>query len=225
MDAPWRAIGDRLGVQTRVRVTSLRQTGAGVEVLTRDRDVERADAVVVALPAPLAVQLAPQHPAVAVLREIRYVPHIRLYAARRAAGPPRTGVHAFPNETVATVELGTGRDGAWGQVPDDWQWELICAPADTSGPLLALSDEEASERLWTEASRIDPRIFPLDDAEIRLLVRWTHAVPVVDPGYHARLRRLRQQPPIVFCGDWLVQPCVEGAVRSGAIAAGLLGPA
>jgi predicted NAD/FAD-dependent oxidoreductase len=29
----------------------------------------------------------------------------------------------------------------------------------------------------------------------------------------------------VFCGDWLVQPCVEGAVRSGAIAAGLLGPA
>jgi predicted NAD/FAD-dependent oxidoreductase len=48
---------------------------------------------------------------------------------------------------------------------------------------------------------------------------------VVDPGYHARLRRIRQSPPIVFCGDWLVQPCVEGAVRSGAIAARLLGAA
>jgi protoporphyrinogen/coproporphyrinogen III oxidase len=225
MDAPWRALGDRLGVRTGVRVTGLRETGAGVEVLTADGEIERADGVVVALPAPLAAELAPDHPASAILREIRYVPHVRLYAARRAAGPPRTGVHAFPNDIVATVELGTGRDGAWGQVPAEWQWELICAPAASSGPLVALSDEEASDRLWTEASTIDPRIFPLDDAEVRLLVRWPHAVPVVDPGYHARLRRLRQQPPIVFCGDWLVQPCVEGAVRSGAIAAGLLGPA
>jgi len=214
MDAPWRALGQRVGV---------RAAGAGVEVVTGEGETERADAAVVALPAPLAVDLAADHPAADVLREVRYAPHVRLYAARRAAGPARTGIHAFPNDTVATVELGTGRDGAWGQVPDDWQWELICAPAATSGRLLALSDDEASERLWTEASRIDPRIFPLDDAEIRLLVRWTHAVPVVDPGYFARLRRLRQAPPIVFCGDWLVQPCVEGAVRSGAIAAAVLG--
>jgi oxygen-dependent protoporphyrinogen oxidase len=225
MDAPWRALGERLGVRTGVRVESVREASDGVEVMVEGGGIERADAVVVAVPAPLAADLAPDHPAAGALREIRYVSHVRLYAAHRAAGPSRTGIHAFPNDTVATVELGTGRDGAWGQVPDDWQWELICAPAATSGPLLELSDDEASDRLWTEASRIDPRIFPLDEAEIRLLVRWRHAVPVVDPGYHARLRRLHQSPPIVFCGDWLVQPCVEGAVRSGEIAARLVGAA
>jgi predicted NAD/FAD-dependent oxidoreductase len=208
-----------------VRVDSVREARGGVEVMVEGDGIERADAVVVAVPAPQAANLTPDHPAADVLREIRYAPHVRLYAARRAAGPSRTGIHAFPNDTVATVELGTGRDGAWGQVPVDWQWELICAPAATSGPLLDLSDDEASDRLWTAATRIDPRIFPLDEAEIRLLVRWRHAVPVVDPGYHARLRRLHQSPPIVFCGDWLVQPCVEGAVRSGEIAARLLGAA
>jgi oxygen-dependent protoporphyrinogen oxidase len=223
MDAPWRSLGERLGVRTGVRVATVREAGDGVEVVVDGGEVVRADAAVVAVPAPIAVELVREHPATSVLGKIRYVPHVRLYAARRAAGPPRTGIHAFPNDAVATVELGTGRDGAWGEVPDDWQWELICAPAATSGPLLGLSDDEASDLLWTEASRIDPRIFPLHDAEIRLVVRWAHAVPVVDPGYHARLLRLRQSPPIVFCGDWLVQPCVEGAVRSGAIAAGLLG--
>src|SRR5262249_7165570 len=156
-----------------------------------------ADAVVVAVPAPLAADLAPEHPAAAVLRSIRYAPHIRLYAAREADGPPRTGIHAFPNTTVATVELGPGRDGAWGRVPDGWQWELICAPAASSDPLLARSDDEASAILWHEAKRIDPRIFPLEDAQVRLLVRWTHAVPIVDPGYYRRLAAFPQRPPIV----------------------------
>lgn len=224
MDAPWRALGERLGVRTGVRVMAVRARGSGAEVVIDGAPAEQADAVVVALPAPVAAAVAPDHQASAVLRQIRYAPHLRLYAARLSNGAPRTGVHVFPNQTVATVEMGPGRDGAWGAVPDDWQWQLICAPAATSGPLLAMSDEDASARLWTAAFRIEPRIFPLADAEVRLLVRWQYAVPVVEPGYYARLRGLRQSPPILFCGDWLVQPCIEGAVRSGQLVARLLGP-
>jgi predicted NAD/FAD-dependent oxidoreductase len=51
------------------------------------------------------------------------------------------------------------------------------------------------------------------------------AVPTVDRGYLARIRTLPQRPPIVFAGDWLVQPCVEGAVRSGERAAAAFGRA
>jgi predicted NAD/FAD-dependent oxidoreductase len=73
--------------------------------------------------------------------------------------------------------------------------------------------------LWEAATAIDRRLFPLDDADVVQLIRWPHAVPAVGPGYFARVRSFVQRPPIVFAGDWLVQPCVEGAVRSGNAAA------
>ena len=65
-------------------------------------------------------------------------------------------------------------------------------------------------------------LFRLEDADVVQLIRWQHAVPDVRPGYHRRLADFRQRPPVVFAGDWLVQPCVEGAVRSGAAAAAVL---
>jgi protoporphyrinogen/coproporphyrinogen III oxidase len=226
MDAPWRALAERLDLRTGVtveRVAVVAGPTPAVEIFASGHAPERFDGAVLALPAPLCASLVQDHPAAAILAEIRYAPHVRLYMARQSNGPARTGVHAFPNETVATVELSTGRDGAWGRVPDDWQWQLMCAPAATSGRLLELPDAELRTVLWSEAAKIDPRIFSLAAAKITLVVRWRHAVPIVGPGYFARLRALDQRPPIVFAGDWLVQPCVEGAVRSGIRAAATFG--
>jgi oxygen-dependent protoporphyrinogen oxidase len=226
MDAPWRALAARLDVRTGVtveRVTMAAGAPGAVDIFARGRERERYDGVIVAVPAPVAATLIGEHPAAATLRGIRYAPHVRLYAARRGDGPPRTGIHALPNANVATVELSTGRDGAWGRAPDDWQWQLICAPAATSGRLLDLPDAELRTLLWSEAARIDPRIFPLAAAEVTHVVRWRHAVPIVGPGYFGRVRSVAQRPPIAFAGDWLVQPCVEGAVRSGIRAAAVFG--
>jgi predicted NAD/FAD-dependent oxidoreductase len=108
-------------------------------------------------------------------------------------------------------------------VPDDWEWALVCAPAAASGPLLDAPDDEVTHRLWDAATKIDPRLFDLDSAEVVQLIRWRHAVPAVGPGYFARLAGFAQRPPLVFAGDWLVQPCVEGAVRSGDAAAACFG--
>jgi oxygen-dependent protoporphyrinogen oxidase len=221
MDAPWRRLADSVGVRTGVAVTGVRAAAGGVEVSTSD-GTERYDAAVVAVPAPVAFELLPAADRPDWLGEVDYVPHVRLYAARRGTGPARSGVHVFPNDLVATVELGGGRFGAWGQVPDDWEWALVCAPAAASAPLIDAPADEVQDRLWRAASAIDPRLFRLEDADVVQLIRWRHAVPDVRPGYHRRVGGLRQRPPIVLAGDWLVQPCVEGAVRSGNRAADVL---
>jgi oxygen-dependent protoporphyrinogen oxidase len=223
MDAPWRRLADSLGVRTGVEVTAVRADAGGVEVTTGEGH-EPFDAAVVAVPAPVAAGLLEGDHRPPWLDQVGYVPHVRLYAARHGTGPARSGIHVFPNDVVATVELGGGRFGAWGQVPDDWEWALVCAPAAASAPLVDAPEDDVKARLWEAATRIDPRLFALDDADVVQLIRWRHAVPDVRPGYFRRLADLRQEPPIVFAGDWLVQPCVEGAVRSGqAAAAALLG--
>jgi oxygen-dependent protoporphyrinogen oxidase len=215
-DAPWRRIGDLVDVRTATSVRRVARDGTGVVVQTDD-GAEHADGCVVAVPAPVAASLVEGAPP--WLGEVPYAPHVRLYAARRAAGPARSSIHVFPNEFVATVEIGAGRSGSWGQVPDDWCWALVCAPAAGSGPLLDRPADEVTAMLWERARRIDPRLFRLESADVVHLIRWERAVPVVGLGYFRRVGALHQEPPIVYAGDWLVQPCVEGAVRSGEAAA------
>lgn len=226
MDVPWRILGERLGIRTAANVERIASAvDGGVELTVAGEPAERFDGAVVAVPAPVAAEIVDPADLPDVVRTIRYAPHVRLYAARHAPGKPRIGVHVFPNDEVATVELGRGADGGWGQIPDDVEWALVCAPSASSGPLLALDDEALKDRLWTVATAIEPRLFPLADAEMTHLIRWPMAVPIVDHGYIGRIRTLPQRPPIVFAGDWLVQPCVEGAVRSGERAAAAFGPA
>jgi len=221
MDAPWRRLADSFDLRTGIEVTAIQSAGTGVTVTTGEGD-EGFDAAVVAVPAPVACGLVADRDRPDWLPDVGYVPHVRLYAARRAIGPARSGIHVFPNDLVATVELGGGRFGAWGQVPDDWEWALVCAPAAASAPLVDAAEDEVKGRLWEAAAHIEPRLFRLEDADVVQLIRWRHAVPDVRPGYHSRVAGLRQRPPVVFAGDWLVQPCVEGAVRSGNAAAGAL---
>ncbi|MET0908462.1 MAG: FAD-dependent oxidoreductase, partial [Ilumatobacteraceae bacterium] len=224
MDAPWRHLAAELGVTTGVDVASLSVEGAGVTV-TAGGSTTRYDGAVVAVPAAVAATLVDPAHRPAWLEDVRYVAHVRLYAARRGTGPSRSGIHVFPNDLVATVEQGPGREGSWGQVPDGWQWALVCAPAAASAELVDADPDEVRRRLWAAATEIDPRLFPLETADVVQLIRWPRAVPDVGPGDHARLATFRQRAPLVFAGDWLVQPCVEGAVRSGIAAAAVFGEA
>lgn len=221
MDAPWRDLADLVDARCGVEVDRVERRDGGVAVHAAG-STEHYDAAVVAVPAPVAAEMVEPVAQPSWLRRIRYVPHVRLYAARRGAGPGRSGIHVFPNDLVATVEFGAGRFGAWGEVPDDWAWGLVCAPGSSSAPLLDEPEESVIDRMWSTARRIDPRLFPLDRADVVQLIRWRHAVPDVGPGYHGRIAGFRQSSPVVFAGDWLVQPCVEGAVRSGEAAAAVI---
>jgi protoporphyrinogen oxidase len=141
MDSPWRYLGERLGIRTDATVERVAPVDGGVEVVIAGV-ADRYDGVVVAVPAPVAVGIVAAGALPAAVADIEYAPHVRLYLARRGDGPPRRGIHAFPNETVATVEYGAGGHGAWGRVPPGWEWALICAPAASSRRLQELPHPE-----------------------------------------------------------------------------------
>ena len=161
MDSPWRHLGERLGVRTGATVERVAPMAGGVEIVV-DGVAESYDGAVVAVPAPVAARIVAPEALPAAVADIEYAPHVRLYLARQGVGPPRSGIHAFPNETVATVELGAGGDGSWGRVPTGWEWALLCAPAASSGRLLELPDDELAAELWEAGSKIDSRLFPLE---------------------------------------------------------------
>ena len=182
---------------------------------------ERYDGAVVAVPAPVAATLVDPPHRPAWLDDVRYVPHVRLYAARRGTArrpqrhprvPQRPRRHRRAGQRVARgVGPGARRLGVGARVRPGRGERPSC-----STPTATRSSDGCGRR----RREIDPRLFRLDDADVVQLIRWRHAVPDVGPRLlHPAAPRSRQRPPLVFAGDWLVQPCVEGAVRSGNAAA------
>jgi predicted NAD/FAD-dependent oxidoreductase len=70
-----------------------------------------------------------------------------------------------------------------------------------------------------------PDLFALEDAAIVHDIRWEWAIPQMETGHYTRLASYERRPPLVLAGDWTEQACVEGAVRSGEVAAAAFGRA
>lgn len=222
MDSPWRQLADRVGARYSTEVTRVGTAGAGGAWLMTGGERQEFDAIVLAVPAPVAARLLGDA-APPLLAEVPYVPHVRAYVARPSdARIARTAVHVFPNDIVATVERGSGGDPAWGRVPVGWEWALICAPSASSEHLVDLPHDDLMDVLFSTAAELTGERIEWRDYEVAHLVRWSHAVPVVGPGYYRRLEAVPRSMPLVFAGDWNDQPCVEGAVRSAYRAAALI---
>lgn len=224
MDAPWLQLAQRLDVETGVQVAALKVDGQGIE-LTTNRGARRADAVVLATPAPAAALIMASAPEYAPpwLGQVRYAPQVRVYAARQTNEDARFGVHLLPPTDLFSVEHYSGRHGAWGACPPDWQWGLLCTYGATCDRFLDWPKEEVIPHLWRQGRSIAPELFPLEEADVVHYIRWQWAVPIMAPGHYRRLAAFANRPPVVFAGDWMKQACVEGAVRSGNAAARLFG--
>lgn len=222
MDRPWQRLAAGLDVRYSTEVTRVGLDGTAGTWIETGGERHEFDSIVLAVPAPVAARLLGDD-APPALSEVPYVPHVRAYVARPSrTAVPRTAVHIFPNDTVATVERGSGGEPAWGRVPLGWEWALICAPSASSQHLIELGDDELLDTLFDTAAELTGETIDWRDHEIVHLVRWSHAVPVVDVDYYRRLDGVPQVSPIAFAGDWCDQPCVEGAVRSGYRASALL---
>jgi predicted NAD/FAD-dependent oxidoreductase len=213
-------VGDRVGGGAGDRVGGGEVGGVEVE------PVGRFDAAVVAVPAPVAARIvAPGEPGrPGWLGSVRHSAHVLAHAVRTHPCPPEgSDVHpgGAGRHRVGSVALGPGGDG---RVPVGMQGATVSAEGWWSAELIAegLDDEALAARLWDEGRRLEPALFPLDEAVRWVVVRHDHAVPVFEPGHLTRLRDWSPSAPIALAGDWSVYPCIEGAVRSGRRAADVL---
>lgn len=220
MDAPWLRLADTLTVTTDVRVEAVNETTSGLALRTSAGNLD-ADAVVMAVPAPAAASILASVPHLAPpwLAEVAYAPQVRAYAARQTTADAQYGVHILPPTDLFSVEHYSGRHGAWGACPTDWQWGLVCTYGATCAPFLDREENDVMADLWQQARAIHPGLFDLNEADVRHYIRWQWAVPIMAPGHYRRLAAFANRPPVVFAGDWMNQACVEGAVRAGEAAA------
>jgi oxygen-dependent protoporphyrinogen oxidase len=224
MDAPWLRLAEKLDVRVGEPIGAVRVVSGGVELEGR-AGARRYDGAVLAAPAPAAARMLSGQPGAAPgwLADIRYAPQVRVYAARPADEDAAVGVHLIPPEQIFSVELYSGRQGAWGACPPDWQWGLVCAYGPAGAALLDGPAEQVTRELWQAGRAAVPELFALEQAAVVHLIRWEWAVPMMRPGHYARLAGYERRPPLVLAGDWTHQACVEGAVRSGEAAAAAFG--
>jgi protoporphyrinogen oxidase len=223
MDAPWLRIAAGLNVRTMERVEALHRRGSQIE-LTCGSGGRCYDGVVLAVPAPAAARILATQPdlAPAWLKEVHYAPQVRVYAARQTSADARFGVHILPPTDLFSVEWYSGRHGAWGACPEDWQWGLVCTYGPTCAKFLGQEVKTVTETLWDQARAFCPEMFLLDEADVVHYHRWEWAVPIMHPGHYRSLASFQNRPPVVLAGDYMNNACVEGAVRSGEAAAAAL---
>lgn len=226
MDTPWLRLAEQLEVRAGELVGAARVDGRGVELET-PHGARRYDGVVLACPATASASILGPHVADVLpwLGEVRYSPEVRVYAARPDPADVAVGFHLSPPTPVFSVELYSGTRGAWGDCPPDWQWALVCASGPDSAALIRRPAEDARRALWDSARALAPELFPLEAAAVLQDIRWEQAIPVLPAGHYRRLAGYQRRPPVVLAGDWTYHACVEGAVRSGELAAAAFGGA
>lgn len=187
----------------------------------------RHDAVVLAVPAPVALALGDfADPLESWLRGVRYEPEVALALTLEPVlatdhfglsfpriAPPGDRIAAFCMQGAKRAGLtGSGREA------------MVVVPAPALQPdLLAADPSDALDELLPSIELVYPR---LAERIVRAKVyRFQDGRVVFYPGYLTHLKRFDPvwlPPRLALAGDYLVAPTVEGAVRSGLRAAARL---
>ncbi|WAL70899.1 NAD(P)/FAD-dependent oxidoreductase [Kitasatospora sp. YST-16] len=232
MDTLARRLAERLPVELGRRVTAVREEpgpgAAGVRVEFADGTRVRARQVVLAVPAPLALELRGddlpdgERP---YLAASTYAPMLKVACLLDRPLPSPTGAPSYAMsvpESESRVCTGLILDHlkADGRAPAGKGLVSVFASPWVSPELLGEPDERVVETLCAEAERFLPG---LRAATVRTLV---HRFPLGLPqGAPAAVRERaafldRPTRAVEYAGDWMMlRPSSEGAVRSGKLAA------
>ena len=211
------------------------QRGGGVRVACRrgaSAAVTDADAVLLAVPAPIALRLAGSvlEPAERdFLAAIRYDPALTLAIATANRIDRRSRFVQVPHAErcpVETIELEVGAPG--GRIPDGSALVRLRATTRFSRAHPDASDPAILERLGETLETVWPGA--CDAVLFRRVMREERAVAGYPVGHYRALARFlalqcdlrRRGRRLYFAGDHLADPTLEGAVLSGLRAADLV---
>jgi oxygen-dependent protoporphyrinogen oxidase len=225
MDRAARSVSASLGVC----VTSVEsRSGGGVRFNLREGQREpsaEADAIVLAVPAPEAVELAGAEFSFTerdALEKVRYVPGLSLAVALRRPFHSHPQQIQFPHREgwpLESVLLEPGVEG--GRVPEGRGLALLRATGRWSAAYFEAPDETVSKELIDALGGIFPRIHGAGIfAEV---LREKREVPRFDVGRYREIADFtrvqadwrRRGRRIYFAGDYLMGPGWNAALRSG----------
>lgn len=221
------AAGLELRLDAEVELVEPNDAG-GYRVQFRQRGVAselRADALVMATTAPVVPQLLPWLGAARreFFAAIQYSASANLAVVTRAHLPRNFYGLLFPRrETpyLASATVQTVKDRAAAPRGRD----VICLHLSglAAAALRDCDDATLAKLLLAELARLTPRYDPRPLA-FQQLFRCPEALPLFDVGHFRRLQRFAageiEQKRLVFAGDYLGGPFVEGAIVSGEQAA------
>lgn len=195
-------------IRTGTRVSELRREADGGWRVAAGERVLRADAVIVAVPAPAAAELlrAESPEAAAGLRGIEYASMALVTLAYRRAGLNLPGGSGFlvPPVDGRTIKASTFASQKWGWIAqEDPDVVVLRTSVGRYGETEILQRDDAD---LVQVSRHDLREATGLDAEpLRTRVtRWTDGLPQYPVGHHARVARIREHvarlPGLAVCG-------------------------
>ena len=222
------AIAAGLRISTTTTVEGVEETTDGVLVHLADRPQPlRARACVIAAQADVAAHLWPDAPAPvgAHLAAVDYSRIDYVYLRTRAPLRMRADGRLVGIEVVTEPEVGTTTMGGI-YFADGWARNggLLLVTAAPCAHAEQLDDTTLADRLQTDVEKLHPEI--IGQVTERVVMRHHPYTPTFDAGSVQRLYTARQHLPagrIDLAGDHMTAPWVEGAVRSGQLAAARLG--
>ncbi|GAA3015852.1 protoporphyrinogen/coproporphyrinogen oxidase [Actinokineospora globicatena] len=220
MDTLALRLADQVEVSTGVPVREVVTTDTGAR-LVADRTPLTARTVVLAVPAPIAVDLHPGAPE--YVRQCQYRPMVKVVCllSQPLEGLGRSFALAVPeveNQVLAGLVIDDRKHPA--RVPTDRGMVSLVATPSAVPALLDQTDDEISRTLISHAERYLPGI--AHALRTTIVSRFTHGLPMpTRAALGVRTEFAGRAPSSVeYVGDWYaLRPSSEAAVRSAELVA------
>jgi len=225
-----RAMAAKLPVYYDSEVLSIASAPAGsyrlqARVAGRDQDFQ-ADGIVCAVPAPVVAGIFPGlgESQRAFFAEAKYSANLMAVVEVNRRLPINLYAVLFPQREAQSLAAASVQSVKSARLVPPSQDVLVMSPSGPAGQALYDRDDQTVvDKLLADLIAAGPAYDVRAAVTGCRVYRWPQAIPVFDVGHLRRLKTFREQPietgSLVFAGDYLGGPFIEGAVNSGLAAA------